>query len=206
MWELFVQIFTDTLKNVGRASINLEFQSLKDELTGIFNATEYNVMNVLNGIHEFNDSRGQWYIQIGADNDVNNQHQVSVMDPTATGLCLRSEVKAADLPSLVDAIHNNEGEVYIDETTGNFTEPSSSNAVKLESDQLVLSLTSKLLHCNSLSILTTLSRNLQHLDKTPFNQIKVLHHGYMMVFVRGVFAGILRKHYGNSVGKLKQID
>ena len=29
------------------------------ELTGIFNATEYNVMNVLNGIHESNDSRGQ---------------------------------------------------------------------------------------------------------------------------------------------------
>ena len=134
MRELSVQASTDTLNDVDRASINLEFQALKDELTRISNATEYNNMNVLNGTYQANDGRGQWHIQIGANNDINNQHQVSVMDSTATGLGLRSEVKVADLPSLVDAIHNNEIEVHIDKTTGNFTEPSNSNAVKLESD------------------------------------------------------------------------
>ena len=134
MRELSVQASTDTLNDVDRASINLEFQSLKDELTRISNATEYNNMNVLNGSYQSNNGRGQWRIQIGADNDVNNQHQVSVMDSTATGLGLRSEVKATDLPSLVDAIYNNEIEVHIDKTTGNFTDPSNSNAVKLESD------------------------------------------------------------------------
>ena len=134
MRELSVQASTDTLNGVDRASINLEFQALKDELTRISNATEYNNMNVLNGSYQSNNGRGQWRIQIGADNDVNNQHQVSVMDSTATGLGLRSEVKVADLPSLVDAIHNNEIEVHIDKTTGNFTEPGNSHAVKLESD------------------------------------------------------------------------
>ena len=38
---------TDTLNDNDRASINLEFQALKDELTRISNATEYNNMNVL---------------------------------------------------------------------------------------------------------------------------------------------------------------
>ena len=134
MRELSVQASTDTLNDVDRASINLEFQALKDELTRISNATEYNNMNVLNGTYQSDDGRSQWRIQIGADNDVNNQHQVSVMDSTATGLGLSSKVKATDLPSLATAINNNEVEVYIDKTTGTFTDPSNSNAVKLESD------------------------------------------------------------------------
>ena len=134
MRGLSVQASTDTLNDVDRASINLEFQALKDELTRISNATEYNNMNVLNGTYQSNNGRGQWRIQIGADNDVNNQHQVSVMDSTATGLGLRSEVKATDLSSLAIAINNNEVDIYIDKTTGNFTDSSNSNAVKLESD------------------------------------------------------------------------
>ena len=104
MRELSVQASTDTLNDVDRASINLEFQALKDELTRISNATEYNNMSVLNGSYQSDDGRGQWRIQIGADNDVNNQHQVSVMDSTATGLGLRSEVKVTDLPSLATDI------------------------------------------------------------------------------------------------------
>ena len=39
MRELSVQASTDTLNDVDRASINLEFQALKDELTRISNAT-----------------------------------------------------------------------------------------------------------------------------------------------------------------------
>ena len=49
MRELSVQASTDTLNDNDRASINLGFQALKDELTRISNATEYNNMNVLNG-------------------------------------------------------------------------------------------------------------------------------------------------------------
>ena len=52
MRELSVQASTDTLNDVDRASINLEFQSLKDELTRIANVTEYNGMNVLNGTYQ----------------------------------------------------------------------------------------------------------------------------------------------------------
>ena len=147
MRELSVQAATDTLNDNDRASINLEFQSLKDELTRIANVTEYNGMNVLNGSYqgthngtgngvtwdgngpeslynrqnhtgrynqaqpgyEFFDHsephgthgpemvnqdgpgdniRGHWRIQIGADNDINNQHEFSIMNATANGLDL----------------------------------------------------------------------------------------------------------------------
>ena len=52
MRELSVQASTDTLNDADRASINLEFQSLKDEFTRIANVTEYNGMNVLNGTYQ----------------------------------------------------------------------------------------------------------------------------------------------------------
>jgi len=52
MRELAVQASTDTLNDADRASINLEFQSLKDEFTRIANVTEYNGMNLLNGTYQ----------------------------------------------------------------------------------------------------------------------------------------------------------
>ena len=52
MRELSVQASTDTLNDADRASIDMEFQSLKDELTRIANITEYNGMNVLNGTYQ----------------------------------------------------------------------------------------------------------------------------------------------------------
>jgi len=152
MRELAVQASTDTLNDNDRSSIDLEFQSLKDELTRIANVTEYNGMNVLNGTYQessgtgttgetwagsgpksqFNASatgsyvgalasydqeqpgttsgssdphgtsgpagvnvdgpadnqRGHWRIQIGADNDINNQHEFSIMNASAYGLDL----------------------------------------------------------------------------------------------------------------------
>jgi flagellin len=153
MRELAVQASTDTLNDNDRASIDLEFQSLKDELTRISNVTEYNGMNVLNGTYQdsghgtsgetwsgsgpeslFNatsgnsdpgqlnsydqaqpgtsdssdphgtsgpafvnedgpsdDIRGHWRIQIGADNDINNQHEFSLMNASANGLDLEGD-------------------------------------------------------------------------------------------------------------------
>ncbi len=127
MRELAVQASTDTLNDNDRSSIDLEFQSLKNELSRIANVTEYNGMNVLNGTYQedgtgeaapeslatsqnngsynqdqpgvypgasdqANDSRGHWRIQIGADNDVNNQHEFSIMNADANGLNLDDDL------------------------------------------------------------------------------------------------------------------
>ena len=91
MRELSVQAATDTLNDSDRDSINLEFQSLKNELRRIANVTEHNGMNVLNGTYQATgeaatDLRGHWKIQIGADNDADSQHQFSIMNATDVGL------------------------------------------------------------------------------------------------------------------------
>ena len=87
MRELSVQAATDTLNDSDRDSINLEFQSLKNELRRIANVTEHNGMNVLNGTYqEAGDVKGHWKIQIGADNDADSQHQFSIMNATDVGL------------------------------------------------------------------------------------------------------------------------
>ena len=49
MRELATQAATDTLNDSARASINLEFQTLKNEISRVAHATEYNEMNLLNG-------------------------------------------------------------------------------------------------------------------------------------------------------------
>ena len=126
MRELSVQAATDTLNDTDRASIDLEFQSLKNELTRIASVTEHNGMNLLNGTYQAgtgedvpvslannqnsladldpsgydqkqpgvaadsetpaDDQRGHWRIQIGADNDVDSQHEFSIMNATDVGL------------------------------------------------------------------------------------------------------------------------
>ena len=89
--ELSVQAATDTLNDTDRDSIDLEFQSLKNELSRIANVTEHNGMNVLNGTYQATgeaatDLRGHWKIQIGADNDADSQHEISIMNATDVGL------------------------------------------------------------------------------------------------------------------------
>ena len=49
MRELATQAATDTLNDSDRASINLEFQTLKNEVSRVAHAAEYNEMNLLNG-------------------------------------------------------------------------------------------------------------------------------------------------------------
>ena len=111
MRELSVQAASDTLNETDRASIDLEFQSLKDELTRIADVTEHNGMNVLNGTYQtggaydqahidgdaLEDQSGVWRIQIGADNDVDSQHELSIMNATDVGLEIDGEkVKTVD--------------------------------------------------------------------------------------------------------------
>ena len=133
MRELSVQAATDTLNHNDRSSIDLEFQSLKDELTRIANVTEYNGMNVLNGTYQEGGGRGQWRIQIGADNDINNQHEFSVMNATAKGLDLNVEHYAGSLGEFTDAIKGGL-DVYVDDTSGEWVASDHANAVQLTVD------------------------------------------------------------------------
>ena len=128
MRELSVQAATDTLNDTDRSSIDLEFQSLKNELTRIASVTEHNGMNLLNGTYQTgtgeaapvslansqnsltadaydqnqpgiasgsttpaDDQRGHWRIQIGADNDVDSQHEFSIMNATDVGLAINDD-------------------------------------------------------------------------------------------------------------------
>ena len=60
MRELAVQASTDTLNNTDRASSDLEYQALKNEITRIANVIQYNEMDILNGTDYRN--------QVNADN------------------------------------------------------------------------------------------------------------------------------------------
>ena len=165
MRELSVQAATDTLNDNDRSSIDLEFQSLKDELTRIANVTEYNGMNVLNGTYQegggseptslfsnqnntanYNqaqpgtngysdphgdaggshinrngppdDIRGHWRLQIGADNDINNQHEFSIINATANGLDLHEVGEASDFAEFKVAIRDGYMGWKVNTTTG----------------------------------------------------------------------------------------
>lgn len=80
MRELAVQASTDTLNAEDRDSIDLEFQALGDEVTRIASATEYDDNALLDGTYA--DKK----LQIGADNDENNQLDLSIGDVTESGL------------------------------------------------------------------------------------------------------------------------
>jgi flagellin len=82
MRELAVQAASDNVNDEDRASIDFEFQSLRSEATRIAHATEYDDKNLLDGSYN-----GRF--QIGADNDHNNQLNISIGDASEVGLGLR---------------------------------------------------------------------------------------------------------------------
>ena len=82
MRELSVQAATDTLNDHDRDSIDLEFQALKNEITRIASATEYDDNPLLDG------SYASKSLQIGSDNDANHQLSISIGDATDAGLGL----------------------------------------------------------------------------------------------------------------------
>ena len=116
MRELSVQAATDTLNDTDRDSINLEFQSLKNELSRIANVTEHNGMNVLNGTYQTDGEFGVWRIQIGADNDANSQHEISIMNATDVGLGIDGEnvVTVDEARTAVTALDNAIDEVNLE--------------------------------------------------------------------------------------------
>ena len=116
MRELSVQAATDTLNDTDRDSIDLEFQSLKNELSRIANVTEHNGMNVLNGTYQTDGEFGVWRIQIGADNDANSQHEISIMNATDVGLEIDGEnvVTVDEARTAVTALDNAIDEVNLE--------------------------------------------------------------------------------------------
>ena len=82
MRELSVQAATDTLNDHDRDSIDLEFQALKNEITRIASATEYDDNPLLDGSYTSKS------LQIGSDNDANHQLSISIGDATDAGLGL----------------------------------------------------------------------------------------------------------------------
>ena len=93
MRELSVQASTDTLNDADRDSIDLEFQALKDEITRIAKATEYDDNALLDGSYT-NKS-----LQIGADNDANHRLGISIGNVTDVGLGLEVSEATQDLGS-----------------------------------------------------------------------------------------------------------
>ena len=85
MRELSVQASTDTLNDVDRDSIDLEFQALGDEITRIASATEYDDNALLDGTYTSKS------LQIGSDNDANHQLSISIGNATESGLSIDSE-------------------------------------------------------------------------------------------------------------------
>ena len=85
MRELSVQASTDTLNDVDRDSIDLEFQALGDEITRIASATEYDDSALLDGTYTSKS------LQIGSDNDANHQLSISIGNATESGLSINSE-------------------------------------------------------------------------------------------------------------------
>jgi flagellin len=76
------------------------------------------------------DIRGHWRLQIGADNDINNQHEFSVMNATAKGLDLNVAHYANSLEEFTGAIKDGR-DVYVHDASGAFVASDHANAVKL---------------------------------------------------------------------------
>ena len=95
MRELAVQAATDTLNDTDRTSINLEYQTLKNEITRLANVTEYNEMDILNGTYY----RNQVDADISTADDVSGSSiqalddvikgAYSLQDMLATGVSAR---------------------------------------------------------------------------------------------------------------------
>ena len=89
-----------------------------------------------------NDIRGHWRLQIGADNDINNQHEFSVMNATAKGLDLHvDEVSYASFGDFKDAIDSGL-ELYVNNSNGKLEWDSGAGNTKIVFDGTNISVNS----------------------------------------------------------------
>ena len=76
------------------------------------------------------NKRGHWRLQIGADNDINNQHEFSVMNATANGLDLNIDKSVGTVAEFQAAIANGDIAVYVD-SSGKFVGGDEAGATQL---------------------------------------------------------------------------
>jgi len=99
MRELAVQAATDTLNDTDRTSINLEYQTLKNEITRLANVTEYNEMDILNGTYY----RNQVDADISTADDVSGS-SIQALDDVIKGAYSLQDMLATDSNGdLIDA-------------------------------------------------------------------------------------------------------
>ena len=150
MRELAVQSSTDTLNDADRASIDLEFQSLKDEFTRIANVTEYNGMNVLNGTYQqangdgVQDATVTW-AGTGPESLFNATKSASEVNSTVIGTTTASGSVDLTIGGLKDAVKDGAISLYsVGYTTSSSfthvtTDPSSGWQIEVDdSDDFVL--------------------------------------------------------------------
>ena len=118
MRELSVQASTDTLNDADRTSINLEFQSLKDEFTRIANVTEYNGMNVLNGTYQTaGRTSSQWLPQKAPITRVSVHSSGTQADGDSVGPSINGDGRYVAFRSvasnLVDNDANGRGDIFV---------------------------------------------------------------------------------------------
>ena len=137
MRELAVQASTDTLNDTDRASINLEYQALKNEISRLANVTEYNEMDILNGTYY----RNRVDIDSSTADDVSGS-SIQTLDEVIKGAYTLQDTLATDsngalLDAVVtDATDNNNNISWIsadgDVATGNYRLMLSNGNIKLE--------------------------------------------------------------------------
>ena len=130
MRELAVQAATDTLNDDDRDSIDLEFQTLGDEIGRIASSTEYDDNKLLDGTYTGKS------LQIGTDNDANHRLTIGIASVTETGLSINTEdvqsvtnARAAitDLDTAIDTVNHERSKVGAVQNRLSFTISNLSN-------------------------------------------------------------------------------
>jgi flagellin len=100
MRELAVQASTDTLNDTDRASINLEYQALKNEISRLANVTEYNEMDILNGTYY----RNQVDTDSSTADDVSGSSIQALNDVIKGAYTLQDALATDSNGALIDAV------------------------------------------------------------------------------------------------------
>jgi len=114
MRELAVQSASDGVNGGDRASIDLEFQQLKAEITRIGDGTEYNNMKVLNGTLGNNLNGQPFSLAVSTDVKIWGYSAVAgdyffQAEPYSNGLTISSSDGRSETVLLPDTITSNEG-------------------------------------------------------------------------------------------------
>lgn len=97
MRELAIQAANGTLGSSERATVNDEFQGLRDEITRIAQVSQFNETEILNGVSAIT-------FQIGSQNTSGDRISVASVDATASGIGLAETVDVTSLSAAQGAL------------------------------------------------------------------------------------------------------